>query len=246
VLCNALSIPAILTLANGQISFVVFLLLVLLVDDIQESRQRAGVWAGLLAIKPTLMPVFLFWFLIRRQWRELAFATLIGAVVFVTSLLVVGSGALSDYEHIAMKMAAGQYVTVNAALMPNVMGLTQFFGYGLSVSITLAVPVLYLLFTLRKEPPLTGCAFLILACVLLASHIHAQDLNCLWIVAAIFLKKNELSRSLRWGAIVGTLLTTLLVFDLASRHSNVPFLSILVLLLFVAAALRSRMSLASA
>jgi hypothetical protein len=246
VLCSVLSIPAILTLANGQISFLVFILLILLVGDIQESRQRAGVWAGLLAIKPTMMPVFLFWFLIRRQRKELAFSTLIGAVVLVTSLLVVGPGALSDFEHVAMKMAGDQYATANATLMPNIVGLTHFFGYGPLVSIVLAVPALALLFTLRRAPPAAACGLLILAAVLLASHIHAQDLNCLWIVGATFMKEPEVSRFFQWGAISGSLLTTLLVFDLASRHSNVPFLSILVLLLFLAAALRSRMSLVSA
>ena len=41
-------------------------------DNARLEKDRAGIWVGLLAFKPTVLPIWLFWFAIRRRWRALA------------------------------------------------------------------------------------------------------------------------------------------------------------------------------
>jgi hypothetical protein len=238
VLCAALSISVILTLANGQISFLVLLVFIMLVGDIREGRARAGFWAGLLVFKPTLLPVFLLWFLFRGEWKNLLYAALTGGVLLLVSLLLVGPQALTDYWEMSVKMATEQYATVNSARMPNIRSLSDFIGYGEAVGIGLSIVVLGLLLVKRRRATDAACAALVLATVLLARHIHYQDLNPLLIVVAMALGKGTVTVALRWGLLGGTLLTTALVMSLASRQSNLPILPVCLLIAFLAFALK--------
>src|SRR4030095_5003753 len=142
ILCATLSISVILTLANGQVSFISFIILIMVVSQIRGESDQAGVWAGLLALKPTFMPVLLLWFAVRRQWKSLAYALMTGGAVALVSVCLTGPGALKDYSSMSFKMANGVYATVNSARMPNIRGLVEIIGYGNFVAVIISVVVL--------------------------------------------------------------------------------------------------------
>lgn len=232
VVCAALSIPVILTLANGQISFLIFIILTLLISDIREKKARAGIWTGLLAIKPTLAPVFLLWFLVTRQWKTLGYAALTGLTVLLLSFILAGPHAVSDFWDMSLKMATAQYATVNPSRMPNLRAVSDFVGYGDIVGIILSLLVLSVLLMKGRMPSDAACSALILATVLLARHIHYQDLNPILIIIAMTLRAANVTLLVRCGLLAGTLLTTVVVLYAASHGLNVPILPLSLLAAF--------------
>ena len=240
VISAALSIPVILTLANGQVSFLVLFLLIMLVSDIRAGRARAGVWTGLLAFKPTLMPVFLLRSAMRREWKSLAYTAITATAVLLASLALAGPQAMADYWDMSVKMAEGQYSTANAAHMMNLRSISEFLGYGRTGALLLSLVVLALAAFSLRETSDASCSALILAALLVAPHLHYQDLNPLWIVIAMGLgASTSITPLWRWSVFGGTLLTTVLVFTLASRQSSLPILPVGLLAVFLALTLKS-------
>lgn len=228
ILSTILSISVILTLANGQVAFVPFLLLIMVISHIREESDQAGIWAGLLAFKPTFMPVLLVWFAARRQWKSLAYAAITAGVMAVISVALTGFGALKDYSTMSFKMAAGEYATVNSARMPNIRALAEYMGYGNTLTILLSAMVLGLLLWKARDSSVSSCSALILAVLLLAPHIHYQDLNPLWIIVAM------VTPTQRWLVLAGSLASTAAVIALASHQSNLPIFPMALLGLFLA------------
>jgi hypothetical protein len=228
ILSATLSISVILTLANGQVAFLPFIILIMVISHIREDSNQAGIWAGLLAFKPTFMPVLLVWFAARRQWKSLGYALVTAGVVVGVSLALTGFDALKGYSTMSFKMAGGEYATVNSARMPNVRALAEYIGYGNNLAILLSLIVLALLLWKARDSSVSSCAALILAVLLLAPHIHYQDLNPLWIVVAM------VTPSQRWLVLAGSLASTGVVIALASHQSNLPIFPMALLGLFLA------------
>jgi hypothetical protein len=240
VLSAALSIPVILTLANGQVSFLVLLLFIMLLSDIRAGNARAGFWTGLLALKPTLMPVFLLRFAMKREWKALAYTAMTASAVLLASLALAGPQAMPDYWDMSLKMASGQYATANTAHMTNLRSISEFFGYGQAGGVVLSLVVLALAALKLTEKSDISCSVLILAALLIAPHLHYQDLNPIWIVVAMGLGSlSTITTASRWGVLGGTLLTTVLVFTLASRQSSLPLLPAALLAAFLILTLKS-------
>jgi hypothetical protein len=235
ILCATLSISVILTLANGQVSFIPFIILIMVVSHIRGESDQAGVWAGLLALKPTFMPVLLLWFAVRRQWKSLAYAVMTGGAVALVSVCLTGPSALKGYSSMSFKMANGVYATVNSARMPNIRGLVEIIGYGNFVAVIISVVVLALLLWKARDSSISSCCALILAMLLVAPHIHYQDLNPIWIIVALMMADTpEVSSSHRWLMLVGTLTITGVVVVSATYPSIVPILPMALLSLFLA------------
>jgi hypothetical protein len=234
VLSAALSIPVILTLANGQVSFFVFLIVLMLVSDIREKTPRAGFWAGLLAFKPTLLPVFLLRFVMRREWNALRYTALTGSGVVLASLLLVGAEGMADYWQMSVDMAGGRYATVNTANMTNLRSISEYLGFGQGGVILLSLLVMTLAASRCSETSESSCAAVVLAAILVSPHIHYQDLNPLWIAVAIGLGSSAvISPVRRWCIFGGTVLTTAMVFILAARQWRLPFLPLGLLAVFL-------------
>jgi hypothetical protein len=239
VLCGALSISVILTLANGQVSFIPLMILVMVIASIREGSDRAGFWTGLLALKPTFLPVLLIWFAARRQWKALLYAGGTAAVIGLCSVLLTGFRALEDYSAMSVKMATAQYATVNTARMTNLKAFSEFIGAGNLIGLILSILVVGVLIWRAKDSSRSSCAALVVAMLLVAPHIHYQDLNPLWIVVALALIDVE-KVMLTQGCLLlgGTLFTTFMVFVTAANQWNLPIFSIGLLGLFVALTFR--------
>jgi hypothetical protein len=233
VLCSAVSFPVILTLANGQVSFLAFLIMALVVADIRKGNPRAGIWAGFLAFKPTLAPVLAIWFLARKNWRALGYAAAAGIAVLVVSLVLVGNRAIPDLWNMSSRIATEQYASANVFRMPNIRALVAFLGYGYVATALVSLLVLIVLLAQSRETSDASCAALILATILLASHIHFQDLTLLWIIVAMILSDGrKITAAWRWGLFSGSLVSTAAVFRLTAA-TPVPVLSLTLLLLFL-------------
>src|SRR5438046_3996771 len=84
VLCATASLSVYVTLVEGQVSFFVLLFYILAVTNLRAgSDARAGIWAGFLAFKPTLLPIWLYWFAIRRRWGAFFCAAGVSAAMAV-------------------------------------------------------------------------------------------------------------------------------------------------------------------
>jgi hypothetical protein len=233
VLCVASSLPAYQALSNGQLSFLVFLLYVLIVVDTLKQSARAGVWAGLLMVKPTLMPVVLLWMAMRRQWKSLAYATITGSALLLISVLMIGAEGVSGYFEVSGKMARGEYLTVNILRMPNLRSLVHLLGFGDGLWIILTVGVLTLLYFRSRDLSEASCAPMLLAVMLTAPHIHYQDLNLFWIALALALRQWRLNAASRWALLGITLLSTALIYTTTKNSIDLPIASVPFLALFL-------------
>jgi hypothetical protein len=229
--CSAVSFPVILTLANGQVSFLAFLLVELVVADIRKGSSRAGVWVGLLAFKPTLAPVFAIWLLARRNWKALEYAAAAGFTVLVLSFILVGTQAARSFWNMSTKIATGQYASANVTGMPNIRALVGFLGYDEVATVLISLLMLIVLLAQTRGTSSASCAALILATILLAGHIHFQDLTLLWIIVGLCLSGRKITAAWRWGLFLGSFLLTAFVFWLAA-DTSFPILSLALLVLF--------------
>jgi len=233
VLCVASSLPAYQALSNGQLSFLVFLLYVLIVVDTLNQSPRAGLWAGFLMLKPTLMPVVLLWMAMRRQWRSLGYAAITAGALSLISIAIIGSAGVSGYLEVSGKMARGEYLTVNILRMPNLRSLVHFIGFGDWLWIILSVSVLTLLYFRSREMSDASCAQMLLVVMLTAPHIHYQDLNLFWIALALALRHWRLSTVSRWALLGITLFSTAFIYTAANNDIDLPIVSIPFLALLV-------------
>lgn len=95
------SLPVLLTLLHGQLSFSLALVSLLAWRSFKQGREVAGgLWLALLLIKPQFVFVPLLALLFKRRWRALGgMLGGIGALSLV-SLLIVGPKGISSYVHL--------------------------------------------------------------------------------------------------------------------------------------------------
>ncbi len=91
----------------GQTSAIVLLFLTLhVLSQRQGSRAAAGVWAGLLCVKPQYLAVPHLILLVRRRWREFVVGAAIGSLLIIGMFLWIGFDASAQYFQLARRMVS--------------------------------------------------------------------------------------------------------------------------------------------
>jgi hypothetical protein len=241
VLCFAGALSTFQAVSNGQLSFLVFLLYILVIADILSGKASAGMWAGLLAIKPTSLPLVGLWFLVRREWKALGYAVSIAAALVLLSFALVGFGSIGGFLEMSSKMASGEYLTVHTLHMPNLRALSQFLGLGDVLWAFLSGIVLLLLCWKSRKTGETSCATLLLAVVLVTPHMHAQDLNLVWIVVALVARRSEtVTATFRRMLLGSTLVTTAVLYAAMTSNFYLPIVLLGVVFFFIFLSLVAR------
>jgi hypothetical protein len=234
VLCFAAALSTYQTVSNGQLSFLVFLLYIFVIADILAGKASAGVWAGLLAIKPTSLPLVGLWFLVKREWKALGYAVSIGGALVVVSFALIGFGSIGGFLEMSSKMASGEYLTVHTLHMTNLRALSLFLGLGDGLWAFVSAIVVLLLCWKSQKTDETSCAALLLAVVLVTPHIHVQDLNLLWIVVALVARRRALVTATFRRVLLGaTLLTTAVLYAAMTNNFYPPIVLLGVVFFFI-------------
>jgi hypothetical protein len=99
--------PIAIALMVGQLSIVMLYGVYRSFSEFAKGRDfYAGLWCGLLYLKPQLTVFFALVFLIKRRWRALAGLITAGFLILVSSIMVVGfDGVLAHYQ--TMRSMAG-------------------------------------------------------------------------------------------------------------------------------------------
>jgi hypothetical protein len=235
VLCAAAFAPVYSVLMQGQLSFLVLLLYVLIIANLRSGNVgRAGVWGGLLAFKPTLLPVLFFWFGIRRYWRALGSAALIASGMAVLSILLVGVEGTTRILSVSSEVARGDLIRPRDNF--NIMAITQFFGLGDSAWLIASIAVVAALAFSRLKESAGDWAYcaLILAAILSAPHLKVYELDLALIVAGIVLMRLDPTPAVRWFLFLSMMLpTAYLAYSGRQVMSPWPVIPVLVLLLFI-------------
>ena len=177
VLCTTASISVYATLLQGQVSFVAFLFVVLVLTNLRTGHDtRAGAWAGCLAFKPTLLPIWLFWFAMRRRWSALAGAVAVAGAMALISIFVVGLDGTLAYSNLSRRLIRGDFHTVLPSDMPTLRALTYFFGLSDSVWLA-AVAVLLVAMSRMKASKDWEYGTVTVASILCAAHVHPQAVS---------------------------------------------------------------------
>jgi hypothetical protein len=228
-LCAASFLPLYAALFQGQFSVVVLFIFVLAVTDIFAGRMgRAGASAGLLVLKPTLLPVIPIWLLFRRQWRGFLWCTAVAALLAVTSIAIVGMRGISDYFNLSRVMLENDSATGLVQSMPNLKAFTDFFRLGDVLWLAAVAGVLLAVMRLQR-PDAHVCASLVIAAILISPHFHIHDLGLVVIPAALALNKMERAGGY-W--LLASLMQLPLLFALGFPLTQWPILpAVLVLLL---------------
>ena len=203
VLCLTASLPVYAVLVEGQVSFFSLLFYALAITDLRKGHsRRAGIWAGLLAFKPTLVPALFFWFAVRRQWQALGWAVLVAGAMAMLSILLVGIDGSLGYIDISLKMAQEHYYTGRSSSMPNLRGIVGLWGGGMfawSAAIGLVFGALAFFKHKGPQTEWDHCA-LVMATILAAPHLLIQELVLTLIVIALVLArlKGHVTAAWRW------------------------------------------------
>lgn len=89
----------------GQTSaMVLFFLTLHVLAQRQAERPGAGVWAGLLCVKPQYLAIPHLILLVRRRWRECLVGTAVGAMLIIGLFLWIGIEASVQYLQLARRM----------------------------------------------------------------------------------------------------------------------------------------------
>jgi hypothetical protein len=196
-LSAAVSVAASFTVVQGQVSLVVLLLFALLVFDLADGQMtRSGVWLGLLAFKPQLLPVPLVALVARRQWRPLGVALAVGVASWAVVLPRVGLQAVGGYVRVLGTLAgARDTLGVHPTRMLNLRSLASNLLPEPAATVAWALAVLVVLATVwwlarraaRADHP-WALAALVLGVLLVSPHVNLHDLTLLLVVIGLLLE----------------------------------------------------------
>ncbi len=100
---GALSEPVLTDFLLGNVSLVIMFLAVIGWRWLDRPPGSVAL-AFAMSLRPT-MGIFLAWWIVRRQWRPLAWAFCTGAVLIVASLPFTGTGAYADYLRMLLHLS---------------------------------------------------------------------------------------------------------------------------------------------
>ena len=179
--------PVYFNLVAGQLGFLWLLVYLLFITDLMRERPRAGIWVGILILKPTLFVLpaaLLFW---RRDWQALARAGIVSGALAALSFVLVGWKATQDYFILLRAMGTNAVALRNLPMMQNLRALADYLGLGDAGWIAgSSLVILGLAIVLRRQrlEKWSITAFLI-GCVLIPPHMHVYDLVILLFVPAL-------------------------------------------------------------
>ena len=172
--------PAIIGLISGQISPLTFLLVTIIILQIQKDQSfKAGIFAGLLLYKPQLSFGFIFYWIISKNWRAISGFILVGIILFMSVWIFNGIEPFTSnlnsirylYVQIFYSGFLGDEVNLHSLIQFALPGL---FKTNLSLIITYCISGFYLLYIyLLYEEALpvsilpSSCVFYCLSCYLL-------------------------------------------------------------------------------
>lgn len=156
-----LAFPLMMALFVGQVVAILLFCFtegMLSIDDGHEFR--AGLWFGLLTLKPQYLPLLLVFFLVKRRWWLLLGAAVSGAVLALASLVVGGVAGILAYvrEILTIYPRFDGAVAIDPRLMINWRGLVLtilFFApaiVGLLLVVALSLATLTVLPRLWRGP----------------------------------------------------------------------------------------------
>jgi hypothetical protein len=119
------------TLVQGQLSIFVALALSMAVLDLREGREiRAGMWAGLLSLKPVVLPGLLVWLVMRRRWTALVATGSVSALFALVSIGWTGIEGFTAYRALSARMLDDSFYTAQGIQTSNLRGLAHYLGTG--------------------------------------------------------------------------------------------------------------------
>jgi hypothetical protein len=249
------TMPAYYAFYNGQLVCLLLLLFALLFRDLADGRdRRAGIWLGLLLIKPQLLIVPVLLLIWKRRFRTLLVAGAVDLLLGLVSFAMIGGAGTIDYSRIAVMSATGDS---SLAFFPQTMHNWR--GFFLRADIGgLAAPasaaaslltILALLWIWRGEwnPNPGQLIALIFATLLISPHCHDHDFILVGLALAVLVQFVKESSTV-WLSATTFALATWALPNLASwasprfgsRFSVLHTTSALVLLVIATVAARTR------
>jgi hypothetical protein len=235
LLVASTAFPIFTTLVAGQFAFFILLLIVMFFAGLKKNRVTAGIWAGALVVKPSLLVIPLLTLLLRRNTRALLAAGATAAGIIVLSGLVVGWQGLSDQAALLIAMGRDPAALANLQFMHNLRALAHWLGLGDVGALILSGLVILSLFTVPR-PARSAPAFMIAsltATALVSPHLHTYDLPILLPLVAF-----GVPTGIWWqrACFLGPLAILLLTYQLGA----VPIIPVVLLTLFVLSVLKAR------
>jgi hypothetical protein len=203
---------------QGQTSFALLLALAaFFVAWKRRSEWRAGVWTGLLSIKPQITASLLLAAQVPPRWPLLLASGLSFAVVALSSLLIVGVDGMYDYVSLLERAVRGDpALELDASRMHNLRALgialapPPWSAWLWAIGSVAVLAVLYVRAARRNvddDARFARSGYLIgIALVLLSPHLYAHDLILLGVPVAFLLKLRTASAS---AIVLGIALLTL-------------------------------------
>ena len=215
--------PLAFSLFLGQISFLLVWALIEAYTALQEQRNlKAGLWCGLLLLKPQYLWVLVVVFAWKRQWRFLVGLAGVAAVLGFSSLAVLGLAGLEDFvrliltdytgfQHVQLTVFPEQMISWRGLLLNLLPHASERVGQGLTVAVSAATCGAAVA-TWRGpwEPGSRRFHVAMLATVaamlLCGYHSHLQDAALLLVPAAAVAANWQSSRLLRVLLYLSTLM----------------------------------------
>ena len=173
--------PIFVNLIAGQFAFVSLLILVLFFSDMKRNRATAGIWAGCLAVKPSLLAVPVLILILKWNKRALVAAGITLTSIVVLSWAVVGWKGLSDELALLIAMARHPAAVAKLTFMHNVRALSHWSHLGDVGALIISGLVVALLCSVpaaKRSRPVFLMGGL-LATALVSPHLHTYDLSIL-------------------------------------------------------------------
>jgi len=183
ILGGLATVPAYYAFYNGQLVCLLLLLFALFVTDLRTGRdRRAGIWLGLMLIKPQLLiaPVLLLvW---KRRSRTLVVAAGVAVLLGVVSLAMIGAAGARDYRQTAVMSAMDdRSLAFFAETMHNWRGFFLRAGMGewsapaTAMASVLTIAALLWMWRGDWDPSPCKLIALIFATLLVSPHCHDHD-----------------------------------------------------------------------
>jgi hypothetical protein len=191
-------------LTNGQDHILFLLLWVGAYRNLEEKRYfTAGMLAGLSLIRYQFTVPMLLFFLLKRQWRFLAGATVIAIMFAAASRALVGPSLVPSYLH-ALEFLAKWHDAATVTSMPTLRGFLGYFPFHHPIAVSVAISVVVLAWALwaarQISDPMMFLSFAIVISVLVDYHAFLYELPVVILPLLRFLRRHPRAVIIPWAA----------------------------------------------
>ena len=199
VLAGLAAAPTALTLVNGQIGFLIAALTGLALLDLDRKPLRAGLWLGLLSLKPHLVVALPVPLLVTGRWRAVFGGAATVLALAALSWAVLGSDTWAAFIA-SITQTSGVFAGADGrwTMYANLYGGLRFAGVGfaaaLFIHLGVAIAVLTLTVQAWRAPttsPEIKAALICFAAVVATPRILNYDLHIL-VIGALFQARHAL------------------------------------------------------